>query len=165
MHFSFIRQRRWSFVQERWRERSELSQGLKTNRPAEKGKLAGRWEYFGARYFSAPFLDQNPTGSFTILKPRHQEIGDLYVVQERNSADYEAQKLSKGRSGDVPFLTSGLQVFYLPLSCERKDFLRSHRPDKFIFFQRILQIKISPKWKIRSFRVLLKYNKGHISRV
>ena len=31
--------------------------------------------------------------SFTILEPRHQVIGDLYVVQERRATDFEAPNL------------------------------------------------------------------------
>ena len=34
-----------------------------------------------------------PTNPFTILEPQDQEIGELYVVQERRATDFEAPKL------------------------------------------------------------------------
>ena len=33
------------------------------------------------------------TGPFTILAPQDQDISELYVVQERHVADFEAPKL------------------------------------------------------------------------
>ena len=35
----------------------------------------------------------NPTGPFTALKPRDQEIGELYVVQECRWTDLKAPEL------------------------------------------------------------------------
>ena len=35
---------------------------------------------------------------FTNLEPQDQEIGEFYVVQKRQSTDFEARKLRKGRS-------------------------------------------------------------------
>ena len=37
-----------------------------------------------------------PTGPFTILEPKDQEIGEFYEVQERRATDIEAPKLGKG---------------------------------------------------------------------
>ena len=34
-----------------------------------------------------------PTDTFAISEPHDQEIGDFYVVQERRTTDFEAQKL------------------------------------------------------------------------
>ena len=45
-------------------------------------------------------LDSFPTNPFPILAPRDQEIGELYVVQDRRATDFEATKLWKGSSGD-----------------------------------------------------------------
>ena len=42
-----------------------------------------------------------PTDPFTISEPRDQEIVDFYVVQDRRTTDFEAQKLRKGRSGQT----------------------------------------------------------------
>ena len=44
-------------------------------------------------------LNNNPTNPFTFLEPRNQEIGEIYVVQERRVTDFEAPKLWKGSSG------------------------------------------------------------------
>ena len=43
----------------------------------------------------------NPTGPFTILEPRDQEISELpvYAAQERLTTDYDASNLLKGSSG------------------------------------------------------------------
>ena len=43
-------------------------------------------------------MAQAPTGPFTILEPRHQDIGKSYVVQQRRKMDVEGLKLRKGRS-------------------------------------------------------------------
>ena len=40
-----------------------------------------------------------PTGPFTVLKPRDEEIGEFYEVQKRRATDFKALKLRKGRSG------------------------------------------------------------------
>ena len=34
-----------------------------------------------------------PTNPFTILEPQDQEIGQIYVAQERRATDFGAQKL------------------------------------------------------------------------
>ena len=47
-----------------------------------------------------------PTGLFTILQPRDQEIGNIYVFQERLATDFDARKLWKGRSGTQFFIES-----------------------------------------------------------
>ena len=41
----------------------------------------------------------SPTGLFTILEPRVQEIDEFYVGEKRRKTDFEAPKLGKGRSG------------------------------------------------------------------
>ena len=38
-------------------------------------------------------MTHNPTGPFTILEPRDQEIDKLYAVQESRMTDLEAPKL------------------------------------------------------------------------
>ena len=53
---------------------------------------------YSQKLFSRDF----PTGSFTILGPQDQEIGEIYVSYERRRADFEATKLRKGRSGSLP---------------------------------------------------------------
>ena len=41
-----------------------------------------------------PWIDTfYPTGPFTILEPKDQEIGELYAVQKRPKADFEAPRL------------------------------------------------------------------------
>ena len=40
-----------------------------------------------------------PTDPFTTLTLQDQEIGEVYVVQERRTTDFEAPKLWKGHSG------------------------------------------------------------------
>ena len=41
----------------------------------------------------------SPTGTFTILEPQNQEIGEFYVVHERRVMDFDARKLIKVWSG------------------------------------------------------------------
>ena len=41
----------------------------------------------------------NPTGPFTILDPKYQEIGTIYVAQENRATWFKVLKLRKGRSG------------------------------------------------------------------
>ena len=45
---------------------------------------------------TAPVYGYQP---FYIFEPRHQEIGQLYVDQERRTKDFEAQKFVKGSVG------------------------------------------------------------------
>ena len=40
-----------------------------------------------------------PDRPFRILEPRHQEIGEFHLVQERLATDFETTKLWKDRSG------------------------------------------------------------------
>ena len=40
-----------------------------------------------------------PTGPWTILEPRDQEIHEFDAFQKRRATDFEALKLTKGRSG------------------------------------------------------------------
>ena len=44
-------------------------------------------------------LSGNPTGLFTILEPKDQEISKRYVFQERRAPDFEALKLRRDSSG------------------------------------------------------------------
>ena len=70
------------------------------------------WETGSGRayfYYSCCFGSQShanrfkkgSTGPFTILEPSDQEIGELYVVQERRMADFEAPNLRKTQSGSL----------------------------------------------------------------
>ena len=55
-------------------------------------------------HFICSFSSQpDPTEPFTILEPYDQEIGELYLVQERRVTDFEASKLRKGSSGIIVF--------------------------------------------------------------
>ena len=49
-----------------------------------------------------------PTGPFTNFEPQDQEIGEFYVIQERRTTNFEAQKLWKGRLGSFHSV-----VFYI----------------------------------------------------
>ena len=40
--------------------------------------------------YARPTIYPNPTGPLKILDPHNQEIGELYVVQERRATDFEA---------------------------------------------------------------------------
>ena len=54
----------------------------------------------GARAMSSTYkLQINPTDSFSIWELENQEIGKLYVVQERRATYFEAPKLWNCRSG------------------------------------------------------------------
>ena len=43
--------------------------------------------------------ERYPTSLFTIFEPGDQEVGEMYLVQERSAMDFDAPKLWKGRSG------------------------------------------------------------------
>ena len=45
------------------------------------------------KQFLSTYTNLHPTGRFTILESRHQEIGYFYLVQERRATDFEAPKL------------------------------------------------------------------------
>ena len=51
-----------------------------------------------------------PTDPFTIFEPEHQDISKNYVVRERHTTEFEAQKLEKGRSGSLGAFRSCMSV-------------------------------------------------------
>ena len=64
-------------------------------------------------------VTQLPNRPFYYFEPQNQEIGDVYVVQERWTTDFEAPKLSKGRSGTLPI---HLETFFFQIAqCFKPD--------------------------------------------
>ena len=68
-------------------------------------------EVFGrAAYLGLASMARCPTDPFTVLGPCDQDFSELYAVQERDTTDFEAPKLWKGRSGGCR-LTEGSFAF------------------------------------------------------
>ena len=55
--------------------------------------------FCNGEYFCFPRVCRYPIDPFTISKPRDQEIGEFYVVQDRRAPVFDAAKLRKGQSG------------------------------------------------------------------
>ena len=45
-----------------------------------------------------------PDWPYTIFESQGQEIGEIYVVQKRRLADFEASKLWNGRLGNIKYI-------------------------------------------------------------
>ena len=54
-----------------------------------------------------------PNGPFTILEPQDQEIGELYIVQERCATYFEVPKLGNGRSGSLTISGTAVEFLFL----------------------------------------------------
>ena len=58
------------------------------------------------------FKSGYPTSPFTNLKPRNLGVGEICVVLECRTTDFEAPKLWKGRSGTFSVYFVGLYPMY-----------------------------------------------------
>ena len=98
-HFHFPNFGAKKSVDQRFRIRQNLSEDGSLDSKVVKRPVG--------RIVSWPNIEQFwslPTNPLTILEPQNQEIGELYVAQERCATDFEAPKLWKGSSGSSRYV-------------------------------------------------------------